>query len=338
MRFGVVDDPVFLLHSQAGHVERPERLKAIREAMVLLRQEVEIIDRTARRATDDELLLLHEPELLAKVEELTAVGGGQCDPDTYVNAHSDLAARLAVGAGIDLCRAVLAGELDRGFLLARPPGHHATPTRSMGFCLYSTIALAARACRELCERILILDWDVHHGNGTQDCLYSDGATCFISLHQAPFYPGTGQPGERGVGPGEGLTNNLPLPSGCGDEEYLATYHRIVRPVIRRYDPQLILVSAGYDAHRKDPLGGMRVSTDGFAELARLVAEDAEKTSANGRLIGFLEGGYDLHGVSSSVAATIKAWATRQPPEQEPPNGVDKHLLRLLDLAEKRFLA
>lgn len=339
MKFGLVNDPTFVQHQTRGHVERPERLEAIREALAPMRQEGAFENLPARLASDDELLLVHEPEVLARVEELTRAGGGNLDADTYVNPFSDRAARLAVGGGIDLCRAVVKGELERGFLLARPPGHHATPRRSMGFCLYSTIAIAAKACADLCERILILDWDVHHGNGTQDCLYRDGATCFISLHQAPFYPGTGQPGERGEGPGEGLTYNLPLPSGCGDAEYLATYFRIVRPVIRRYDPQLILVSAGYDAHSKDPLGGMDVSTGGFARMAALLLEDAKKTSANGRVVGFLEGGYDLQGVSSSVEATIKVWMEREPAEEiAAPTRYDDHVLRLLGLAEKRFLS
>lgn len=337
MRFALVEDAAFLQHRAPDHVERPERLQAVTEALAPLRESAGLRNLSARPAGDDELLLVHEPEVLEAVEQATQVGGGSLDADTYVNEHSDRAARLAVGGGIDLCRAVARGEFDRGFLLARPPGHHATPTRSMGFCLYSTVAIAARACSDLCERILILDWDVHHGNGTQDCLYQDGNTCFISLHQAPFYPGTGQPGETGAGPGENLTYNLPLPAGCGDQEYLATYFRLVRPIVRRYDPQLILVSAGYDAHRKDPLGGMRVSTDGFAALAALVATDAEKTSANGRLVGFLEGGYDLHGLASSVAATIKVWSGLEQQEPPPPEHCDENVSRLLGLAEKRFL-
>jgi acetoin utilization deacetylase AcuC-like enzyme len=337
MKFGLVDDPTFLLHRSPGHVERPERLEAVHQALAPVRQELELLDFPARAASDDELLLVHEPEVLGRVEELARQGGGWLDPDTYVNEHSDRAARLAAGSAIDLCKAVLAGELERGFLLARPPGHHATPSSSMGFCLYSTVAVAARACRELCQRVLILDWDVHHGNGTQDCLYADGGSCFISLHQAPFYPGTGHPGERGEGPGEGLTYNLPLPSGCGDEEYLATYFRLVRPIIRRYDPQLILVSAGYDAHRDDPLGAMNVSCEGFAALSALVAEDANRTSAGGRLIGFLEGGYHLQGLSDSLAATVRVWSGLDTPRPEPPSRVNDQVLRLLGLAEKRFL-
>jgi acetoin utilization deacetylase AcuC-like enzyme len=337
MRFGFVDDAAFLLHRSPGHVERPERLEAVREALQSIRPRVSPLDLDARPAADDELLLVHEPEVLARVEELTRAGGGHLDPDTYVNKHSDRAARLAVGGGIDLCRAVATGELDRGFVLARPPGHHATPTRSMGFCLYSTVAIVARACADLCQRILILDWDVHHGNGTQDCLYRDGGTCFISLHQAPFYPGTGHPNEQGEGPGENLTFNLPLPAGCGDDEYLAAYFRLVRPIIRRYDPQLILVSAGYDAHRNDPLGGMAVSTGGFAALAALISEDSHKTAAAGRLVGFLEGGYDLKGVSESLAATVKVWSGLETLDPQAPTRYDDQVRRLLGLAEKRFL-
>lgn len=335
MRFGLLEDSTFLQHRQPGHVERPERLEAIAEALEPWRSSCQ--PWPARLAEDHELLWVHEPEVLAEVERCTQQGGGLLDPDTYVNEFSDAAARRAVGGGIDLCRAVARGELDRGFVLARPPGHHATPQRSMGFCLYSTVAIVARACAELCPRLLILDWDVHHGNGTQDCLYRDGNTCFISLHQAPHYPGTGHPGERGEGPGAGLTYNLPLPAGCGDAEYLATYRRLVRPIIRRYDPHLILVSAGYDAHQRDPLGGMELSTTGFAQLAALVAEDAQVGSAQGRLVGFLEGGYDLEGVSSSVAATIATWLQPDPEVPEETGPVELSIEPLLQLAERRFL-
>ncbi len=337
MRFGLINDPAFLQHDIPGHVERADRLKAIAEALKPLRARFSFEERAAREATDEELLLAHRSSVLQTVQDLTEQGGGSIDPDTQVNLHSDRAARLAVGGGIDLVRAVAQGELDRGFLMARPPGHHATPTRSMGFCLYSTIAIAALACRDLCPRIAILDWDVHHGNGTQDCLYDDGGTLFISLHQSPFYPGTGHLDETGAGAGEGLTANLPLPAGCGDPEYLAAYFRVVRPLLRRYDPHLILVSAGYDAHSKDPLGGMKVSTEGFAQLAALVEEDARETSAKGRLVGFLEGGYDLAGLSSSVIATLEVWTGLRELKPQPPARVSESALRILDQAERNFL-
>lgn len=258
MKFGLISDPKFEGHSTPNgdqHVECPARLRAIVEGIEQQAWAQSLLRQPLRQATDLELLALHHPEVLSTLAEVTASGGGHLDPDTYVNAHSQECARLAVGSGIDLCRAVLNGELDRGFALVRPPGHHATPERSMGFCLYSTIALAARACSDLCERVLIFDWDVHHGNGTQDCLYDDGKTCFVSIHRSGIFPGTGHLDERGAGPGAGLTYNIPLPSGCGDAEYLAAYFELVRPIIQNYDPQLILISAGYDSHKLDPLGG-----------------------------------------------------------------------------------
>lgn len=336
MRFALVDDPTFLAHDIPGHVERPDRLRAIARALKPLRERFDFLDLPARLATDEELLLAHKPSVLQAIRELSQQGGGSLDPDTQMNASSEKAARLAAGAGIDLARAVAKGELERGFLLARPPGHHATPNRSMGFCLFSTVAVAALACRDLCSRIAILDWDVHHGNGTQDCLYSDGGTLFVSLHQSPFYPGTGRLQERGEGEGAGLTANLPLPSGCGDDEFLSAYYRIVRPLLRRYDPQLILVSAGYDAHAKDPLGEMKVSTEGFAKLSALVDEDSRATSANGRLVGFLEGGYDLDGLASSLVATLEVWTGVRQASAVPPERVKASVAELLEEAERVF--
>lgn len=337
MRFGLATDPEFLLHESPGHVERPDRLRAVIDGLAPLKSEFEFLTKAARAAGDEEILWAHDIQVIETIKALTSSGGGSIDPDTYVNSHSDRAARLAVGAGIDLCRDVLAGVLDRAFLVARPPGHHATPTRSMGFCLYSTVAIAAKACAQSCQRVLVLDWDVHHGNGTQDCLYDDPNTCFISLHQSPFYPGTGYPDERGVGPGQGLTYNLPLPAGCGDEEYLAAYFRVVRPIIREYDPQIILVSAGYDAHKKDLLGGMKVSTEGFAKLAALVDEDAQFTAAKGRLVGFLEGGYELSSLAQSVEATLRVWTGLDKFVVEEPNCRNDQVNRLLSLAKTRFL-
>lgn len=338
MKFGLVSDPTFVKHyAPSRHVERPERLEAILEALQGRTFATELIPVSTRLASDEELLRAHHPSVLAAVQELTEEGGGHLDPDTYLNSSSDTAARLAVGGGIDLCQAVLRGEFDRGFVLGRPPGHHATPSRSMGFCLYSTVALVALACKELAPRILIFDWDVHHGNGTQDCLYSNPDTCFISLHQGRFYPGTGYEDERGEGPGEGLTYNLPLPAGCGDPEYLAAYYRLVRPIIRRYDPHLIIVSAGYDAHRDDLLGGMKVTADGFAKLAQLVAEDAEATSAKGRVVGFLEGGYHLGGLADSVMETLDVWTQTKTPEVPEPHRIDPIVLKQLAVARTRFL-
>lgn len=309
MRFGLLTDDRFVKHAPpTDHVERPGRLQAITDAMRDTDLASDFLSIEPRLATDAELLLCHRPQVLEAVREITAAGGGNLDPDTYMNEWSEKVARLSIGGGIELCKAVLSGELDRGFSLCRPPGHHATPTRSMGFCLFSTVAVVAKNLRNLAPRILIFDWDVHHGNGTQDCLYDWGGTCFVSMHQSPFYPGTGYSDERGEGDGQGSIYNIPLPAGCGDGEYLKAYHTIVRPIIQRYDPHLLIVSAGYDSHKNDLLGGMKVSKDGFAQLSSLVAEDADRTSCDGRLVGFLEGGYHLGGLAESVLATLGVWS------------------------------
>lgn len=336
MKFALLTHPDFKKHRSPDHPERPERLEAVEEVLESGEFGCELTPFQARAATDEELLTCHEQSVLDAISALTAEGGGHLDGDTYLNPWSESAARLAVGGGIDLCRAVLGGEFQRGFVAARPPGHHATPTQSMGFCLYSTVAIAARVCAAQGARVLIFDWDVHHGNGTQDCLYDHGGSCFLSIHQSPFYPGTGYPDERGQGEGEGLTYNIPLPAGCGDAEYLLAYQQIVRPVIRRYDPHLILVSAGYDAHRQDPLGSMKVTREGFGQLAWAVAEESRTTSAQGRLVGFLEGGYHLGGLAESVEATIQAWTGKsflQEPAAPPNDRVHRTISELVSLYE-----
>lgn len=334
MKIAFLSDPVFQRHSSPGHVERPERLQAVLEA--LARVELPLVPLATREATDEELLSCHDPSVLKIVAALTLAGGGQIDFDTYVNEDSDRAARLAVGGGIDLAHAVLEGTYDRGFSAARPPGHHATPTRSMGFCLYSTVAIVARSLAALGKRVLILDWDVHHGNGTQDCLYDDGGVCFVSIHQSAFYPGSGYPDEGGSGDGAGLTYNIALPAGCGDEEYLYAYDRIVNPVILDYDPHIILVSAGYDAHHLDLLGGMKVTVDGFRQLAARVARDSQATSAQGRLVGFLEGGYHLGGLTESVVATLEEWSTKEHALIRASRSVDGSAQYLIDEMAREF--
>ena len=337
MNFALLTHPEFQKHRTHDHPERPERLKAIDEILERGDFGCDLIGFQARAATDEELLTCHRQEVLDTVAALTESGGGHIDPDTYMNQWSESAARLAVGGGIDLCRAVLEGRFERGFVAARPPGHHATPSRSMGFCLFSTVAIVAKVCADQGKRVLVFDWDVHHGNGTQDCLYEHGGTCFVSIHQSPFYPGTGYPDERGTGEGQGLTYNIPLPAGCGDAEYLLAYERVVRPVIRQYDPHLILVSAGFDAHQTDLLGAMKVTRSGFARLARAVAEDADATSAKGKLVGFLEGGYHLGGLAESVEATLQVWTGKEssavPDRTRPDDLVKRQIAELSDRYE-----
>ncbi|MGE0494724.1 MAG: histone deacetylase [Vulcanimicrobiota bacterium] len=333
MKFGLLASARFGEHDTADHVESPRRNQALLEALASAALAVE--QRPLRRATDDEILSLHHPSVLEKAEQTAAAGGGWLDPDTMVSPQSVEVAREGLGGAIDLARAVAKGELDRGFACLRPPGHHATPRQSMGFCLFSNIALVARACRDLAPRIFIFDWDVHHGNGTQDCLYEDPDTCFFSFHQSPFYPGTGAIEERGAGPGEGLNYNLPLPAGCADAEYLHAYDLMVSPAIRAYQPDLILVSAGYDAHGRDPLGGMRLTTEGFRQLAQRILHDSLAVPAQGKLVGLLEGGYNTAALAQSVVATLEAWMG-EPVEPDPPNRIHPQVLDFLETCRLRL--
>jgi acetoin utilization deacetylase AcuC-like enzyme len=244
------------------------------------------------------------PRYVAGVREFAARGGGYLDADTVVQPDSVDVAALAAGAGIAAVDAALDGSVARGFVLARPPGHHATPQRGMGFCIFNTIAVAAaHALERGLSRVMIIDWDVHHGNGTQDAFYDSDQVLFVSLHQSPLYPGSGAASERGAGRGSGYTINAPLRAGGGDEIYQTVFEEVVAPAATAYQPELVLVSAGFDAHAADPLANMRVTEAGFAAMARSAREIAE-AHAGGRLIAFLEGGYDPPALARSVAATL----------------------------------
>ena len=267
-------------------------------------------------ATEEAITRIHHPAYLAAIEAGAAAGGGHLDADTIVRPDSVDVARLAAGAATAAVDAVLRGRagtagagdqpVNRAFVLARPPGHHAMPDGGMGFCLFNTIAIAAaHALAHGIERVAIVDWDVHHGNGTQDAFYDDQRVLFCSLHQWPWYPGTGAAAERGIGRGVGYTVNVPLPAGSDDAAYLTALRDFVVPRIDSFQPQLLLVSAGFDAHTDDPLGLMRVSEDGFADLATacLALADAH---AGGRLVAVLEGGYDPAALGRSVASVVQA--------------------------------
>ncbi len=294
------------------HPERPERLLAIDRALAPLAARVR--DVSPRPATDEEILRAHAREHLERLRSL-AGRRAKIDADTYAAPASFDVAVLAAGATADLALRVARGEAQRGFALVRPPGHHAEPSEAMGFCLLNTVAIAARALQANAgvERIAILDWDVHHGNGTQHRFEAERDVLFVSLHQFPLYPGTGALAEQGEGAGEGSTVNFPLPPGCGDPEYAAVFEGVVAPILREFRPELILVSAGFDAHERDPLAQMRVSSDGFAWLARSLRALADDV-CGGRVVLALEGGYDLDALGESVARVVETLAASSAPD------------------------
>ncbi len=311
-RIGVVSDPIFLDHrNPPGHPERVERLTAIRqglEARGLLGRMTPV---AARPATPEELVAVHTPEHVARIASL-AGRELDLDPDTYVSPGSATAAHAAAGGSVDLARAVWRGDLDGGFALVRPPGHHAEADRAMGFCLFNNVAVAAAAVREAgAERVAILDWDVHHGNGTQHSFEASPHVLYVSTHQFPYYPGTGDASEAGRGAGRGTTVNIPLPGGCGDAEYLAAFDRIILPVIEQYAPEFILVSAGFDAHAADPLASMQVTGAGFGAMAARVRDLADR-ACGGKIVYLLEGGYDLTGLQEGVGACVADLLDPQP--------------------------
>jgi len=274
----------------------------------------------ARDATREELLRVHTEAHLAEI----AASAGRTvrfDPDTQAGPRSYAAALRAAGGAVDAVERVLAGEADRAFCAVRPPGHHAEADRAMGFCLFNNVAVAAaHALARGLERVMVVDWDVHHGNGTQAIFQAEPRVLYVSTHEYPFYPGTGALAEVGEGKGRGFTVNLPFPAGMGDAEYARVYRQVVEPIGRAFDPQLLLVSVGFDPHVADPLAGMRVTERGFAELAAVCLSIASG-AAGGRAVFVLEGGYDLEGIARSSAAVARVLLGFAPePLSWPPSG------------------
>jgi acetoin utilization deacetylase AcuC-like enzyme len=304
-KVGYVYDPLFLEHELPGHPERPDRLRAIMghlEESGLLRQMTKV---EARDATTHELRFVHTERLIEEVAATAGVARHRFDADTYGSPRSYEAAVRAAGGTLAATEAVLRGDLDSAFCFVRPPGHHATPDRAMGFCLFNNVAVAvARALEEPgVERVAIIDIDVHHGNGTQDIFYDDPRVLYFSTHQFPHYPGTGHWTETGSGEGDGSTINVPLPPGSGDDIYRRCYTEICAPAVRRFRPQLLFVSAGFDAHFADPLADILLSTRGYFETASLIKQLADEI-CEGRVVYALEGGYDLAAISWSARACV----------------------------------
>ncbi|HEV2127862.1 MAG TPA: histone deacetylase [Thermomicrobiales bacterium] len=298
----VLIDDAFARHDTGMHPEHPRRHAAIHSAIAgMLPGRPEI---ASDPASDEILLRVHTPDHLRELDAIAATCGAWVDPDTMVGPDSVDTARTAVGAAVAGINAVLDGVTSRAFALGRPPGHHATASRAMGFCLLNSIAVAAAHARlRGIEQIAIIDWDVHHGNGTQAIFEDDPAVWYASIHQSPLYPGTGAASETGRGAGEGTVCNAPMRAGSGDAAWLEAFDTRVAPFVERARPDLILLSAGYDAHESDPIGGCMVTDDGFAALTERTVALAER-HCDGRLVAVLEGGYDPPALGRCVARTI----------------------------------
>jgi acetoin utilization deacetylase AcuC-like enzyme len=309
--------PVYLRHPSSlehdtgpGHPERAERIQAIEAAFEPDRLGWTV--RGAPSATEEQVLRVHPPAYVERVREMSARSAA-FDLDTPTSPGSYEAALRAAGGACALVDALLAGGERTGFSVLRPPGHHAEPERAMGFCLFATVAIAARhALAALgAQRVLVLDWDVHHGNGTNTIFHESPEVLYASIHQYPFWPGSGALADVGSGAGEGYSLNLPVPAGTGEDAFLSLIEHVVAPAARQYRPDLILISAGFDAHLDDPLGGLALETSSFGELARRVRVLGEELGVPAGAV--LEGGYDLRALADSVAATMSGLAGNEPP-------------------------
>ncbi len=312
----IIKDDRYLEHNPGeGHPESPNRLRVIHDLIDKEFGSLPLIP--PRLATEIELALVHDPFYIQTVANTAGKLFSQLDPDTGLSARSYEIARLAAGGLLQAVDALVnpkAAILNPKsiFAFVRPPGHHAEPARGMGFCLFNNIAIAAEYAKEKygLKRILIVDWDLHHGNGTQRAFYGDPGVLFFSSHQYPYYPGTGGFDEVGSGDGEGFTVNAPFPTGFGDAEYINVYSRILKPIALEYRPEIILVSAGFDPFVQDPLGGMKVTGDGFGALAGIVQDIARKT-CSGRILITLEGGYNPEGLRNGVRAVLLTLIEKQ---------------------------
>jgi len=316
-KIGILADNIFMEHRTGAHVESPDRLRVIYDMLEEERYYESATRIEPRAATDEEIFLNHDEAYLRMLER---TGPGHLDSDTVLSGRSLEVARLAVGGCLNMADGIMSGAIEKGFAFVRPPGHHAEREKGMGFCLFNNIAVAAR---HLIKdhgllRIAIIDWDLHHGNGTERSFYSEKELLYISIHQSPCYPGTGGLMDVGIGEGEGFNVNLPLAAGAGDAEYLKAFDDIFLPIVERYSPEIMLVSAGFDPHRLDPLGGMEVSAAGFGAMGRRLSRLADRL-CGGKTGFFLEGGYSLEGLKESARDLLDAVAGRRG-HDVPPGG------------------
>jgi acetoin utilization deacetylase AcuC-like enzyme len=313
MKTGIVKDNRYMEHDMGPfHVETPKRIEAIYR---MIDEEIEfpvpLIE--PRAATEEELALIHTADHISRVKSTAGKDHVQLDPDTSTSARSWEVACLAAGGVLNAVDAIMEEKIQNGFALVRPPGHHAEASRAMGFCLFNNIAIGAAYLLKThgLKRILVMDWDLHHGNGTQHSFYNSAQVLYFSTHQFPFYPGSGHWNETGEGEGEGFTINVPLRAGKTDGDYLSIFQKILRPIASEYEPEFILVSAGFDIYEGDPLGGMQVTKQGFAALAAELIYQAEETSRQ-RILFALEGGYNLQGLRDGVEQVLFQLAGKGP--------------------------
>ncbi len=307
-RTGFVYHTDFVKHlTGSGHPERPERLISLMRHLSTVDIYSDLILLAPKPAGVEVIKSVHDGSYVERLQKACKSGLHYLDSDTVVCENSFAVAALAAGAGIEACRAVMDERLDNAFCAVRPPGHHAESSQAMGFCLFNNVAVAARWLQSefRLKKICIIDWDVHHGNGTQSAFYDDPSVLYVSIHQSPLYPGTGSFDEVGRGEGRGATLNIPVSAGCQDADYLALFEKKVVPIVRDFQPDFLLVSAGFDAHKQDPLANMEISESGFAEMTEVLMRLANEC-CSGKLVSFLEGGYDLDGLNLSVEAHLKA--------------------------------
>jgi acetoin utilization deacetylase AcuC-like enzyme len=342
---GVVRDERYLQHvMDSGHPESPERLRVIYRMLEEKEMKDSLQEVMPREARREELEAVHSPDYIDLIASTAGKPYCRLDSDTSTCAKSYEAALLAAGGFLELIRSVMEGRLKNGFAFVRPPGHHAERNRAMGFCLFNNVAIGARyAIQNFVKKILIVDWDVHHGNGTQNSFYEDPQVLYFSTHRYGFfYPGTGAATEVGTGRGEGFTVNVPLSTRTGDADYGNIFTQILKPIALEYQPELILVSAGFDTHYDDPLGGMEVTEKGFARMTQILMEIAEATGG-GRLAITLEGGYDVAGQGRSVKAVLKELAQISPldksdliEKERPGSSPTDQLIRQVKEIQKRY--
>ncbi|MBA4416683.1 MAG: histone deacetylase [Syntrophus sp. (in: bacteria)] len=305
MTVGIVKHEIYMEHViDEYHPESPRRLEYIYAMLDEMGQD-DLIHIPPRMATHEEIALAHDPGYIASIAATQGKGHTILDPDTSTSPRSYEAACMAVGGVLNLLDALKRSEVDSGFALVRPPGHHAEHSRAMGFCIFNNIAVGARYLQKTYgfKRILIVDYDLHHGNGTQHSFYGDPEILYFSTHQYPYYPGTGGIRETGEGEGKGYTVNIPFSYGMGDNEYEYALREVLVPLADLFKPEIVLVSAGFDTYYNDPLGGMSVTEHGFAAMTRILL-DIAKDYCNGRMMCVLEGGYDVRGLASSVKAVL----------------------------------